>query len=859
MVSKPISMSNVWVRENYMLDSRPMNTNDGLYVSACKSIVNNKAIDLVKENVTRYFKSCANKKNANRDFGKCLSLLEALYENNTYYSIYNEMVDMVKLSVLPYCEDTMMVKDTIEKYNGFYTNLKTANMINECVDRVLNNHKKISNRFNVNTLFEKKVLDLECAVIGLCEMIDTYSMTPTAKMEVAIEESLYQFERNSIVFDEQMLIETISDYFLSREENTKVELESGYANILKKCRFISESACDNVKYLIQENNPIHINSYMFDIKSILESSAEDSIKKLLDDYKKEEAKSESKMKQVLNKIFTKDLNLVVDDMPDIFKWVRRFGVLLATTVSLPTGLVALITDSFLKSNLEKDRMDKVIKYFNAEKNKMEDKLYSTESESKQETIQNYIDALEKAIENLKKYEATLYTDSQYMDKEMEDDSFDESYNSKNFDKVVLNNLITDSQEAAEFISKVGDRILHDQKAKKTEIKDSIDESSYEKYISDNGRIDFVLASYDITDVDDMYSFAESVDVLCSTLNNMIYNKSGRIYGILGENFLDLCFASRFTINLTMNESVRITDITDSNLIRAHKVVETANKLENLYYSPLRDVLDFIGNESKVISLDQNRLETILEVWSTYGVPIDESVMKTACDAWGCVSIESNNYIAECEIRNKYNSEYNKYNSVSTIDEQIEGANIINDLILNEKVDLNTLKLAMMSFKKKAKDFNAKQKEISRDLDASFNHLIKSIKSLYTVDHREQIIKGQVAPSLSRIMKIGIALAGVGIATGGIVVPAIAAVAGIAHSKHTSYKEKKLILDEIDIELKVIDRELKMVEDGGKGSTKKYRQLLSWQKNLQNERARILYGIKRSGKVVPSSATKKGDD
>ena len=104
--------------------------------------------------------------------------------------------------------------------------------------------------------------------------------------------------------------------------------------------------------------------------------------------------------------------------------------------------------------------------------------------------------------------------------------------------------------------------------------------------------------------------------------------------------------------------------------------------------------------------------------------------------------------------------------------------------------------------------------------------------------------------------MGIGLAALGIASNSIVLPAIAAVAGLAQSKHISYKEKKLILDEIDIELKVLDREIKRVEDGNK-SSKKYRTLLTYQKNLQNERARILYGLKKSGKLT--SVPKLGGD
>ena len=41
---------------------------------------------------------------------------------------------------------------------------------------------------------------------------------------------------------------------------------------------------------------------------------------------------------------------------------------------------------------------------------------------------------------------------------------------------------------------------------------------------------------------------------------------------------------------------------------------------------------------------------------------------------------------------------------------------------------------------------------------TFNHFIKGVKNFYgATSKREQIIKGQVAPSLSKVIKIGITL------------------------------------------------------------------------------------------------------
>ena len=65
------------------------------------------------------------------------------------------------------------------------------------------------------------------------------------------------------------------------------------------------------------------------------------------------------------------------------------------------------------------------------------------------------------------------------------------------------------------------------------------------------------------------------------------------------------------------------------------------------------------------------------------------------------------------------------------------------------------------------------------------------------------------------------------------------------------KEKSLLLDEIDIELKVVDKELQMAENSG--NMKKYRKLMTMQKKLQRERSRIRYGVK-VGRDLPDNPT-----
>ena len=176
------------------------------------------------------------------------------------------------------------------------------------------------------------------------------------------------------------------------------------------------------------------------------------------------------------------------------------------------------------------------------------------------------------------------------------------------------------------------------------------------------------------------------------------------------------------------------------------------------------------------------------------------------------------------------------------------------------VDLESVKATWDKTKAKLKDASAKEKEISRDVDMTFNDLCSKLKSLVTVDHREGIIAGEVNKSLSKVIKMGIAFAGIGavgsVALGApsiaVVLPVLLVINKLVRSKFLSRKDKLMILDQIDVELKVLDREIAKAEQSG--SNKKYRQLLTIQSNLRRRRQEIYFRLALKGKKLPMSNT-----
>lgn len=177
-----------------------------------------------------------------------------------------------------------------------------------------------------------------------------------------------------------------------------------------------------------------------------------------------------------------------------------------------------------------------------------------------------------------------------------------------------------------------------------------------------------------------------------------------------------------------------------------------------------------------------------------------------------------------------------------------------------KVSLNGIRLGLEGIKKKFKDMSQKEKEVSKNLDNSVRSLVKGMKDSMVSDRREAIIKGSIIPSFSRCIKNAIAIAGVSAVAGkvaknpatGLIVATITALGGIALSKRLTKKERLLLLDEIETELEVVEKELQYADSNNQ--INKYRALLTYKKNLQRQYQRIRYNIRVGKDILPGTAS-----
>ena len=175
--------------------------------------------------------------------------------------------------------------------------------------------------------------------------------------------------------------------------------------------------------------------------------------------------------------------------------------------------------------------------------------------------------------------------------------------------------------------------------------------------------------------------------------------------------------------------------------------------------------------------------------------------------------------------------------------------------LKEMNIVNTIAMASEKVKAKLSDVSADVSNLSRQFDAQLDQLkgVVNTKDLES-ENREAVIAGNILPKASRIIKLAIT-AGVGY----FINPAISVIVVLGYlgmSLDAQSKERRKVLEEIELELEMTNRYLKKAEDDG--SLEKQRELLKIKKKLESQKARLMYNMAfKHGEALPSK--NKDDD
>lgn len=155
------------------------------------------------------------------------------------------------------------------------------------------------------------------------------------------------------------------------------------------------------------------------------------------------------------------------------------------------------------------------------------------------------------------------------------------------------------------------------------------------------------------------------------------------------------------------------------------------------------------------------------------------------------------------------------------------------LSISSKLKVAKEKLKSLSTKLKDKD-----KTLSDKIDSSMEHVGQSAKRALTTNNREAIIKGQLLPSASKCIKAAIVTGAAWLVNPALAV--IGVVGSVAASKKLQKKERQLILDDIDVEIDMCERYLKLAEE--KNDMKAIRNISQTKRSLQRQQQRLKYNM-----------------
>ena len=870
MSSTPLDFKYVYKRKRCLENSNESSLTESMtYIPDLSKI---SSPILYKQKVEQFFSEC-------HDYKAAIKMLEDLYQTDNF-----NLLESGTQSTIQYIIPTIPpieIKDCIsfikESSLGDIEKdrlLETTKMY-KSIDRILKNHKNLSKRFKLTELGRIGSVQERCDRI--CKMVDSYNLTNFIKFNICLEELSFLSYKDGLNISEEEISENVTNYFLLRDSNTYDDIKS-YKEALIESKVISDKKYKSLSFLIEgkylEGNYwnsrlnrwkldpkknittiteiakdnlddidalntilytidefVNINELDFDIKEMINSIKEvngSEARNILNIIKESNIESPEDIIFDLNTIWETDINNIVYDdgteIPETFtsNEIDKFKL---HNIALDAQEVGEFLDQLEKTSMKETPLNIEIG----------EKVSASVEDINESNLINYIDSngyISKKIRNYK-----------YIG------SVEEAYKLLDSSIKCLNNILYNN----------------DTKAFYTLREDTFDiwiRSKYKVLLSENQEKIKMFSDFDKKALCDIGYFTEVLEEISNSplssiiekLNDREYaaevsiDEASLVFDILNpyldkdgstlKGFINLCREEANPRFDRIRESLESIKPEEFNIYDNHTArIELCADLMGIAYTHE----DAIGNLKNAVNDAKKGVNKVASkiVDKTSD---NKSEIKSVSKDLNSKNLKEKEDLKEKE-NNKTSEDDNKELSPEAKKKSINS--------------LNDIKLVWQGVKAKAKNASAKEQEISRDLDMEFNHLCKTIQSTYGRDYREEIITGEINRSLSKIIKIAISLAGLGLATAGItgsalIAPAIGAIMLFVKSKHTSTKEKKMILDEIDIELQVLEREINRAEQSG--STKKYRQLLTIQKNLQRRRQEIYYDLGKRGTKVPMQST-----
>ena len=732
--------------------------------------------------------------------------------------------------------------------------LEHVNMLKNC-DRVINTHALINKRFDTKKIFNEIYTDPELCVKEFCMLLDTYDVPFKAKVNICLENIGYEYDRNNKTIDKSQLAEAVAEYFIINasvtdydylsinEATSEAELRARIERDTKKLQKYEndETVGDIVKKVVKAVFSI--------IGKGIQLTASIALSVII---------------CILGAIITlATLGFILNIVVNVILLICTIAIGLLI-LSIPLGILALIQPS------QKDAIDKAAK--TAKDRKVKEALVrlsnvlNTKSKIKEEYYSSEyavcLNEIEEVLRNNKFYKANEITRALSF--------FEEETNAK-FD-ITMEDAILGLTESNKNIST---------KSKSSKIVSELRQMPHKNIPNIKNKLKELYADSPNNIVKEMPNIFRILFDIIVIGGAFAINIPLGIIVALAVWFIGLGvdreMATKYTNEykkereraIKKGKKMKDKKMKERNEAYIKELDTAIEKLETYedskYTERENDIKKGYSTDDENIDVGEAAVDIIL---------IDKAISviegfnrkkfynslredKYDKELFGLIINEclSSGLISQVEMDRNLSNMKNT-NKPSLIHEQLlllESANIkpsndpfrrasvvieVQDII-QEMSFGNTLTMIKDKIKNSAQTLSDQEKIASRTLDSSIDSLRTGMENSLKQENREAVIRGQILPSASRIIKLALMT---GFAF--LLHPALAIIylLGIfAMSKKLRKKERQLVLDELDTELKVCTEYIQKAKS--KEDMNAYRQCLQIEKKLLRQRDRLKYKMK----------------
>lgn len=695
-------------------------------------------------------------------------------------------------------------QDTVKECVERFIALSESN--DQC-DRVISNHNKISKRYNFESMIRSCPLNeeaIENCIYKICSFIESYDLPFEVIYNVCLENTMFLMNKNCMNVSNSFIVEAVTNYF-TMKDITQEQIED-MSYVIEHSKFFSDEDLEPVSYLILDEeeiiNDLEEEDIFFEMMCIQE---EGEAKPLIDWTKKKAHEKHEKNKARVEKFakflrfkkkeknHTTEKKSIIDKMK-IRKAIHDFKKSHKKTIE---GAKTCISRIFVNSpeGIIKGLPD-IFKYL---------RLLVVIGTFSINPILGLITAvtgyfLKMKVSRERMAEVVAYYENE---RDMYKKKMNEATDDKKKEKYEA--LYKQYKKDAETLRLYEDELYTEKEQEKRE-----EERWAKEFENSDDEDDF---NFNWDDDDFNFDFEEqaainSVTNIANIMECMNYNTNDIMYTIK-QNIEKL--DSNDIYNLT--ECIELcNDIFDCP--KYIHILELA-----LEHERSKDNKSYMK-----IDAIKNSIETIENI--KYNSLLDESNISF-------VDENGNPYIdiAYEVIKDKHN----------IVNDTLEFLSSKNNSLLEGKGMSFTSKLtiAKENLKRNMNMLKDKDKQLSMKLDSELDRTRKSAERAMISNSREQIIKGSFLPSASKSIHLAIASGAAYLISPALAV--IGLIGAIGTSRKLNNRERNLILDDIDIEIKMCDKYIKIAED--KDDLVAVREIMKAKRDLERQRSRILYNKK----------------